>query len=290
MLENAKRLKPTPETLRELFLKSGNLCAFPGCNQLMMDIQGDFIGQLCHIEAAEEGGERFNASMTNDERRATANLMLMCYAHHVKTNDVNAYTVEVLRKFKSDHERRFSEPQRAILEKLTDWTTVDLPKAARNLKRMDRVLDWPTLTDEDLKVSVAELNAYVERLRLVPQRVRHFLGAVAQRAYRVRNTNAVQSSRIASRGTKILASDLEAALRLSPQVIMERVTELEAYSLGDLSEMSVGYSETEQPAVRVRDLKSGWAIWMDIAEFCERAHEPIDVFAVDLDFSRLDEP
>jgi hypothetical protein len=67
-----------------------------------MDIEGDFIGQLCHIEAAEEGGERFNPSMTNDERRAVANLMLMCYPHHVKTNDVNTYTVDVLRKMKSD--------------------------------------------------------------------------------------------------------------------------------------------------------------------------------------------
>jgi hypothetical protein len=288
-VENAKRLKPTPETLRELFLKSGNLCAFPGCNQLMMDIEGDFIGQLCHIEAAEEGGERFNPSMTNDERRAVANLMLMCYPHHVKTNDVNTYTVDVLRKMKSDHERRFSEPQRAILEKLTDWTTVDVPKVARNLRRMCRVLGWPSLTDEELKASVDELNLYVERLSLVPQRVRHFLGAIAQRAYRVRKTNAVQSSGTMSKGTKILASDLEAALRLSPQVIMERVTELEAYSLGDLSEMSVGYSETEQPAIRVRDLKSGWPLWMDIAEFCENAREPIDAFAVDLDFSRLDD-
>jgi len=71
---------------------------------------------------------------------------------------------------------------------------------------------------------------------------------------------------------------------------MERVTELEAYGLGDLSEMSVGYSEIEQPAIRLRDLKSGWPLWMDIAEFCEKAHEPIDAFAVDLDFSRLDDP
>jgi hypothetical protein len=83
----------------------------------MMDSEGDFIGQLCNIEAAEESGERFNPCMTNDERRAVGNLMLMCYAHHVKTNDVKTYTVDVLRKFKSDHERRFSEPQRAILEK-----------------------------------------------------------------------------------------------------------------------------------------------------------------------------
>ena len=88
MTEKPKRLTPKGETLRELFLKSGNMCAFPNCTSLMMNSDGVFIGQLCHIEAAEEGGERFNPSMTNEERRAAANLMLMCYEHHKITNDV----------------------------------------------------------------------------------------------------------------------------------------------------------------------------------------------------------
>ncbi|HME32440.1 MAG TPA: hypothetical protein VKG65_06795 [Terriglobales bacterium] len=138
MAEKAKRLTPTPETLRELFLKSGNLCAFPGCSELMMNAEGEFVGQLCHIEAAEEGGERFNPKMTNEETRAAANLMLMCYPHHVKTNDVTAHTVERLQKFKADHERRFSDPQYAMLEKLNDWTTVDQPTVVQNLRRMCR--------------------------------------------------------------------------------------------------------------------------------------------------------
>jgi hypothetical protein len=50
--EIPRRLKPRPETLRELFLRSGNICAFAGCVALMMDEKGNFIGQLCHIEAA----------------------------------------------------------------------------------------------------------------------------------------------------------------------------------------------------------------------------------------------
>jgi hypothetical protein len=82
MEEKAKRLTPTSDTLRELFLKSGNLCSFPGCPQLMMNLEGVFIAQICHIEAAEEGGERFNQNMTNEQRRSAANLMLMCYEHH----------------------------------------------------------------------------------------------------------------------------------------------------------------------------------------------------------------
>jgi hypothetical protein len=67
---------------------------------------------------------------------------------------------------------------------------------------------------------------------------------------------------------------------------MARCSELDAYNLGDLSEIWIG--ELEHPAVRIADLKSGWALWMDIAEFCNKANEPIDAFTVDLDFKRLD--
>jgi hypothetical protein len=94
MTEEPKRLQPTKETLRELYLKSGNFCAFPGCTRLMMNQDGVFIGNVCHIEAAEEGGQRFNAAMTNEERRAPANLMLMCYDHHTITNDIAQYPVD----------------------------------------------------------------------------------------------------------------------------------------------------------------------------------------------------
>jgi hypothetical protein len=118
MSETPKRLKPTFETFRELFLKSGNLCAFPGCTALMMNEDGLFIGQLCHIEAAEPGGERFNPSMTNEERRSAPNLLLMCYPHHRETNDVTRYTVADLKGMKGNHERRFSRPDRAMRERV----------------------------------------------------------------------------------------------------------------------------------------------------------------------------
>lgn len=117
--EKAKRLAPLPETLRELFLKSGNCCAFPDCQRLMMNSDGVFIGQVCHIEGAEEGGERFNENQTNEERRHFSNLMLMCYDHHTITNDVTKYTAEVLRKMKADHEAKFTDVAKAIGESET---------------------------------------------------------------------------------------------------------------------------------------------------------------------------
>ncbi|MGA7451347.1 MAG: hypothetical protein WBW73_08730 [Rhodoplanes sp.] len=100
MTETPTRFTPKPDTLRELFLKSGNFCAVPNCTALMMNEAGVFIGQVCHIEAAEPGGERFNPAMTNEQRRAYSNLMLMCYPHHRVTNDVVQYPVERLQQIK----------------------------------------------------------------------------------------------------------------------------------------------------------------------------------------------
>lgn len=282
MTEQAKRLAPKPETLRELFLKSGNLCAFPGCAQLMMNAEGIFIGQLCHIEAAEEGGERFNPAMTNEERRQAKNLMLMCYAHHQITNDVAAYPVAKLQKMKSDHEGRFSRPDRAILEKLTDWTEVDQPTQVQNLARMNDVLGWKNTPDQ-LAEAVEELNPYIERLRLVPIEVRRFVGSVAARAVKIEKTRAVQSGMF---GTKILVSDLVSAFQVEERWLADRVSQIDAYGLGDLDEIDTDMGP--KPAVRIKDLKSGWPIWLDLVVFCEKASEPMAAFTDDLDFARLD--
>jgi hypothetical protein len=48
-----KSVSPRNDTLRELFLKSGNLCVFPGCTEFMMDANGISVGEICNIEAAE---------------------------------------------------------------------------------------------------------------------------------------------------------------------------------------------------------------------------------------------
>lgn len=282
MSEVVKRLAPKPETLRELFLKSGNLCAFPGCGALMMNAKGVFIGQLCHIEAAEEGGERFNKTMTNEDRRNTSNLMLMCYPHHQETNDVKTFTVAALRKIKAEHEGRFAHPDRAILEHLKDWTTLDEPTNVTNLKRMDAILQWGN-SDLELAEAVEELNAFIERFRNVPIEVRRFAAAVAQRAVKMSNTRAAHDGGF---GLKILATDLRDALRVSEATLVERVAQLDAYGIGDVDEIDTDVGPKE--AVRLRHLKSGWPIWPDLVEFCRRANEPLEAFTEDLDFGRLD--
>jgi hypothetical protein len=106
--EPVKRLTPTPDTIRELYLKSGNQCAFPGCTHVMIE-NGSMLGQICHIEAAEEGGQRFNAMQTNEERRHLSNLLLLCYDHHVITNNVSEYRPERMKGIKLEHEAKFTD-------------------------------------------------------------------------------------------------------------------------------------------------------------------------------------
>lgn len=92
------------KTLKRLFALSGNLCAFPGCHQLMVNEKNAKDSNICHIEAANPDGERYNIHMTDEQRADYNNLILLCVQHHDETNDVKKYTVDVLKQMKKDHE------------------------------------------------------------------------------------------------------------------------------------------------------------------------------------------
>jgi tetratricopeptide (TPR) repeat protein len=108
--ELPRRLAPTVETLRALFAKSSNQCAYPGCNeQLIDDEDNKYYGNICHIEDANPGG-RFNEDMSNEDRRNFNNLILFCYKHHKKTDDFNKYSVVKLKEIKANHENKVLPP------------------------------------------------------------------------------------------------------------------------------------------------------------------------------------
>ena len=128
------RRSPTLDVIRALFARSGNQCAFPGCTDQLIDENNLFIGQICHIEAAEPGGERYNPNQTDEDRRCYGNLIVLCYKHHVQTNDVESYSVDRLRKMKYEHEAGFVKDNfkidEAILYKITHemniyWSKID---------------------------------------------------------------------------------------------------------------------------------------------------------------------
>lgn len=98
------RLPIKRETLNAIFAKSGNVCAFPGCTHELVTKGNLFVAQICHIEAARPGGQRYNAESTDEERRSADNLILLCYKHHRETDDVSEFEVGTLRLMKLQHE------------------------------------------------------------------------------------------------------------------------------------------------------------------------------------------
>src|SRR6218665_3893176 len=114
MEKTSKRLAPTSDTIRKLLLRSGNECAFPDCNEVLFNDNDLLIGECCHIEGALPGGERYNPHQLDEERRAYENLLFLCHRHHVESNDVLKYTVDILKDIKLNHENRFREKPIAI--------------------------------------------------------------------------------------------------------------------------------------------------------------------------------
>lgn len=103
-----RRLTPKMDVLRVLFAKSGNQCAFPGCKHEVVSDAGTqkatLVTQVCHIRGALPTSPRFDYKMTNEERRQGENLLLLCYKHHVLTDNVELYDEDSLVDMKKNHE------------------------------------------------------------------------------------------------------------------------------------------------------------------------------------------
>lgn len=103
------RKAPSAETLKLLYVRSGNECAFPDCQHPIFNDNGLYIAQLCHINAANEGGERYDNKQSDEERRSPDNLLFMCHRHHKETDDEKIFTTDILRELKLKHEERYTE-------------------------------------------------------------------------------------------------------------------------------------------------------------------------------------
>jgi hypothetical protein len=60
--ETVKCLNPVRKVRLRLFTLSSNRCAFPGCAYPVINAEGKLIAEICHIEAANATGERFNVN------------------------------------------------------------------------------------------------------------------------------------------------------------------------------------------------------------------------------------
>lgn len=100
------RLAPTLPTLRRLFALSGNNCAYADCTAELIESDGLYVGEIAHISAASEGGPRYDTSLTDEQRRAYENLILLCHRHHVRVDSDPLPSIDEIRRMKEAHEAR----------------------------------------------------------------------------------------------------------------------------------------------------------------------------------------
>jgi hypothetical protein len=96
---------PSRATIKRLFLRTQNRCAFPGCNAELLDSSDILIADICHICADRPGGPRFDPNQTEEERQGYANLIVLCPNHHTLIDDDEEhFSVDALRNMKRNHE------------------------------------------------------------------------------------------------------------------------------------------------------------------------------------------
>lgn len=269
--EIPKRLPLTRDTVRELYLKSGNRCAFPGCNQSMFNDNGDFVGQICHIEAAEPGGERFNKNQTNEQRRHSSNLVLMCYPHHVATNDVDKYPVTAMVRIKTEHEKKFSDVVGSMLS-VTDHTTLTKASVPTNLNRLAAVLKWK-LSEEEHEEVLTEFTEIIDNLSNVPIPSREFFLILVRRGEDGR-----------------FNADLQCSVGVIKQATGLNNDELrECFGILDNAGFTFDNDRDDMGVQQVGIAKapSDWTLWSDLRKFCKKQDIDLAVMIVNLDFSSL---
>jgi len=274
MQEKVKRLAPKTKTLRELYLLSGNQCAFPGCTHAMVNENGIFVGEICHIEAALPHGERFNSNMTNEDRRSISNLMLMCHDHHVITNDVNAYPVERLQEIKKNHELQFKSVIGQMKAAVIDYGKSTASKPAQNGNRLNRVLSWG-LSEEELKITLITINGIVDVLHDIPIQTRDFLGIMIMRSHEGSfDREGVVSIDEVRFATGLSNSEIASHVEI---LCRKRITS------------DIDYNDSSRCNECSLFGEDGWNYWVDIQDFCNKTGIDISKICTDLDFTVFDE-
>jgi hypothetical protein len=131
--------QPTIKTVKLLFARSGNICAFPGCKNPIVEDSGTVTGQICHIIAKSSKGPRYNANLSEKEKNDYNNLILLCTRHHqIVDKNPSEYTSEVLIEIKKIHEeyngrKEIQEDNVSAKILLNDYRTINIKDNRGNI-------------------------------------------------------------------------------------------------------------------------------------------------------------
>jgi len=101
-----------PSVVNALGKRAAYICSNPACKTQTIAPSSEngtkfiYIGKAAHIAAASEGGPRYDPNMSSEERKSINNGIFLCgnCADMIDKNKGIDFSVELLKKWKSDHE------------------------------------------------------------------------------------------------------------------------------------------------------------------------------------------
>jgi hypothetical protein len=243
----------------------------------MIDMNGTMIGEVCHIEAAEKGGPRFNAKMSNEDRRKQGNLFLLCPTHHRAVDATpKTYTVAKLRSMKETHEKKFREIDQTLQQKfeaqIIDQTDALVPQYPGTFAGLIGA-SYSSLSGSPLTKEVQAFSDYIDKLRKVPNKERQFMLSILKRADKLENTRDRMYVNV---------DDINSALGVSQYAIKKFGASLERYSVGDLRDYA-----PDEWVIEIYD-PGEYIGWSQIVAFGNEKGIPLERFVIDLQFQLLD--
>jgi hypothetical protein len=281
-MEQPKRLAPTKETLRRLYVLSGNQCAFPGCEKPLFNHEGNFVAQICHIEAAMPDGERFNKYMSNEERRSFGNLLLLCYPHHIETNKINIYSTEKLKKIKSDHEIIFSDIDDAVFKmasSIIDYAKLNKFNEVNSLANLfcNRYGIGST-SDEEMQLYVKDFNDGLKDLALLSNDARKYFSIALSRSRNESNIYGKSCGKI-----YFDQYEIDRVTRLHRNISNSLILEISNAGFIYFGEDS---NDIEWPYFKFQNSECNF--WEIILDFCKEKELNISDVVYDMKFSILE--
>lgn len=104
------KASPNAHTVRKLFAASAGHCQNPNClRELFIDLpKAKFhVAEMAHVFAANDDGPRANAALSEEERGAFENLILLCSLCHTTIDKApEAYPDSDIVRWKRDHSEK----------------------------------------------------------------------------------------------------------------------------------------------------------------------------------------
>ena len=279
----AKRKTPSPQTLRNLYLLSGNQCANPKCATVLINANGTLVARVCHIKAAQPGGPRFDEKLTRDQRRAAENLILLCSTCHTLVDAEPAnYSVRRLSNWKKKREDRFAAVgdtlQQRYVEEVTDEAELADLGAPRTLAGYIKFLDdlnYSHTIDENSRSTV---RAYAGRLRHLSSDNRELVRAIVEKAI------ALGGSREGQHGVCVHPDDLKTLSIGNQQLSNYRIMKLgDTLNRNDLG----GFDHDGKPQLCIT-IPEEYLTWSELKAYLEKKGNTLHDLICDLQFRLLD--